>query len=352
MGVLPPIIVEASSGISQILTDVSLSELDAFIPDKETVIITDENVFQLYSERFPDIPTIIIPSGEASKSLQNVENIYKRLIDSGISRDGFIVGIGGGVVCDIAGFTASTYKRGIRFGFVASTLIAQADAAIGGKNGVNLSSEGILLKNMVGTIRQPEFIICDTEMLKTLPEKELICGFGEVAKTALLSGESDLRFLEDNSQKLLSAETPSLRRAVRNAAAFKAHVVNKDEYDDGYRHILNFGHTVGHALESLTAMAHGEAVAVGMTVSLEFSEKLGLLGIDSKGRILNLLRGFHLPVTLPDIDIEKIANAISFDKKRKGNILRYILLQGTGMPLIRETDFEEIRELLNDLHQH
>ncbi|OFY96502.1 MAG: hypothetical protein A2309_08155, partial [Bacteroidetes bacterium RIFOXYB2_FULL_35_7] len=249
-------------------------------------IITDSNVRTIYGRHLSEYNVIELKPGEESKSLETVENIYRQLLDFEIDRHGFIIGIGGGVVCDITGFVASTFLRGVRFGFVASTLLAQVDASIGGKNGVNFLS----YKNIVGTITQPEFVICDHAMLDTLLVQEYRCGLAEIVKSALAGNKDLFEMLEQNIDSINGKDKSILNKIILEAIKFKVSIVEQDEKDDGIRQILNFGHTFAHAIESKTGMSHGEAVAIGICKSAEISVKMGLLNNSEHERIKSLLK--------------------------------------------------------------
>ena len=217
--------ISGTTGTSTILIGEQLQNLAAHLPDRKPIIITDSNVGRLYAKNFPPAPVITLEPGEPSKSLTTIDKIYDRLLDLEADRSGFIVGIGGGVVCDIAGFVASTYMRGLRFGYVATSLLAQVDASVGGKNGVNYRG----YKNLVGTFNQPEFVICDPHLLKTLPEKEVLCGLAEVVKHALIKDPALLVFLEQNGDGIRSLAADVIERLVSDSVAIKSAVVNQDE---------------------------------------------------------------------------------------------------------------------------
>ncbi len=190
-----------------------------------------------------------------------------------IDRTAFIVGIGGGIVCDITGFVASTYLRGVRFGFAATTLLAQVDASAGGKNGVNFSG----YKNMVGMFNQPEFVICDPEVLQTLSERDRGCGLAEIVKHAAIADDGLFCYLEENVGEVLALSPPTVRRMVYDSVVIKSEIVNRDEKETGERRKLNFGHTFGHAVEKITGAPHGEAVSIGMMVAARLSARRGYL---------------------------------------------------------------------------
>ncbi len=249
---------------------------------------------------FPDQPVIKIGLGEGIKTIETVQQIYAELLEYEADRSTSIIGIGGGVVCDITGYVASTYLRGVRFGFVATTLLAQVDASVGGKNGVNFKG----FKNMVGVFNQPEFVLCDMNLLTTLPQQEVACGFAEIVKHGAIGDVALFEYLEANYAKALSLDKDVIAKVVYDSVKLKATVVNQDEREQGERKKLNFGHTFGHAIEKTTAVPHGVAVSLGMVVASQLSVQKGLLLSTEAERIKVLLQNMRLPVTL-DIDQEK-----------------------------------------------
>jgi len=267
------IIVQGQSISSEILVGESLLKLAEYIPAENTFIITDKNVYNLYQSHFPRMPMHIIEPGEASKSFKVAEDIFRWLLQNNADRNSFIVGIGGGVVCDLAGFVASTYMRGVNFGFVSTTLLSQVDASVGGKNGIDIDG----YKNIVGTFTQPKFVICDTAMLSTLPITELRCGFAEIVKHTLIDDKPMFEMLEANFHKALSLEKQVIEELIINSITIKAKIVSLDEKEAGERRKLNLGHTWGHAIEKITGIPHGEAVSIGLAFTAWLSEKRGLL---------------------------------------------------------------------------
>jgi 3-dehydroquinate synthase len=268
---LEKITIDTPGSRSEILVGERWEKVSGFLPAKGAVIITDDNVCNLYGNRFPKIPVFKLEPGEGSKKLEIVEYLAEKLLDEGIDRAGFVLAIGGGVVCDVAGFLASVYMRGIRCGYVSSSLLSQVDASTGGKNGVNLGGT----KNMLGTIRQPEFVICDPAMLQTLPEEEYLSGLGELIKTAIISDSAFFDLIEGSFDEIMSRETELLTSLVVKSVKFKGMVVSKDEMETGLRRILNFGHTFGHAIEMHTGVKHGFAVACGMELATAYSCEKG-----------------------------------------------------------------------------
>jgi 3-dehydroquinate synthase len=333
--------IKGITGNSSIYIDERLQNVNRYLPDVKTIIITDENVKNYYLNDFPDFPVITIPTGESIKTLATVELIYRQLIDLDCDRQTFILAIGGGIVCDIAGFAASTFQRGLKFGFVSTSLLSQVDASVGGKNGVNFDS----YKNMVGVFMQPEFVICDINLLNTLPKEEVANGFAEIVKHALINNYSMFEFIEKNKTKALSLDSQIITQLVTDSIKIKSGIVQKDEKEAGERRSLNFGHTIGHAIEKIAQPGHGNAVSIGMVAAAEFSCKKGYIPSQDLNRITSLLYDLNLPVK-HDFNIKEIADALSADKKREGDSIYFIFLEKIGKSRIEKVSFTEIEEFL------
>jgi 3-dehydroquinate synthase len=333
--------------MSRIAVGESLKNIGKYVKGTKTIIITDKNLDHFYNLQFPQWDTIIIGTGEKIKTLETVEYIYKNLVELEIDRSCFIVGVGGGVVCDITGFAASTYMRGLEFGFVSTSLLSQVDASVGGKNGVNFHG----YKNMIGVFNQPEFVICDPVMLKTLPQKELLCGFAEIVKHGAIGSSAMFSFLENNFQKALDLDVRTLEKLVYDSVKIKADVVKRDEKEKGERRKLNFGHTLGHAIEKTIGIPHGEAVSIGMVFAANLSVKRNMLSIEEAQRIKALLDQIGLP-TLPNgipFDKDKLLDALKKDKKREGSGIHFTLLTAIGETAIEEIPIKELEEVIHDL---
>jgi 3-dehydroquinate synthase len=340
------IIVQGTTGKSTVYIGEPIERLSDHIPEENIIIITDDNVDKLYRKTFPKGHVIAIGTGESIKNLETVQNIYEALVAHEADRTSFIVGIGGGIVCDIAGFVASTYLRGVRFGFVSTTLLSQVDASVGGKNGVNFQG----YKNVVGVFNQPEFVLCDLNLLKTLPRREMLCGFSEVVKHAAI-GDADLfKYLEDNHEKAVTGDLSVIHRMVYDSAVIKSAVVNRDEREKGERRKLNFGHTIGHAVEKTTGMPHGQAVSLGMVVATEVSTRKNLLQKSEADRIKTLLKNLGLPTRF-DIDRKRLLHAMRKDKKRELNRIHFVLLDAIGSAVVEEIELEEIETIMAEAGQ-
>jgi 3-dehydroquinate synthase len=306
------------------------------------VLITDKNVKQFYENDFPPHPAITIDIGEKIKNLDTIRNIYEKLVAVGADRSTFIVGIGGGIVCDISGFVASTYLRGVRFGFVSSTLLSQVDASVGGKNGVNFKD----YTNMIGVFNQPEFVICDLNLLNTLPKKEILNGMAEIVKHGIIEDASLFAYLEKHFQKALSLDVDVIEKLVYDSIIIKSAIVNQDELEKGARRKLNFGHTFGHAFEKTTGVAHGEAVSAGMVVASQLCVKRGHLSAKDAERIESLLQKIGLPVRI-QAEKKSVFDALKKDKKRKGDHIYFVLLNKIGNAFVDQIPITELEAVIH-----
>lgn len=338
------LVIDGMSGTSTILVNERRQNINNYLPETKLLMITDQQVASLYPRFFEDAEVVELGQGEASKTLNTVEMIYRRMLDAEIDRHSFVLAVGGGIVCDVAGFAASTFMRGIPFGFVASTLLAQVDASVGGKNGVNFDG----YKNMVGVFHQPSFVLCDLDMLKTLPRKEVLVGFAEIVKHALIKDAALFTYIEANVDQAIKLEPVVLEKLIYDSLLIKSSVVNRDEQERGERRILNFGHTMAHALEKTSHFSHGEAVSMGMVMACSLSVKLGLLKIREAEKITTLLQKLDLPVAA-DVSKQALKEAIRRDKKRIGDSIHFVLLKGIGQAVISEISISELEEVIDDL---
>ncbi len=336
--------IKTDTRISKIIIGERLKNLESYLPDTKTVIITDRNVSHYYKKDFPPFSVIEIGTGEKNKTIDTLNYIFEKFIELEVDRSSFIVGIGGGIVCDITGLAASIFMRGLKFGFVSTTLLSQVDASVGGKNGVNFKG----YKNMIGTFSQPEFVICDNELLKTLEEKEFIAGFAEIVKAGAIKDENLITYLENNYQKALNKDEDVINKLVHDSIIIKSKVVEYDEREKGERRKLNFGHTFAHSFEKLTGMLHGEAVSTGMVLASKLSLKLDLIRENDFLRIKNLLENFKLPTTI-NIGMAEIFNAMKQDKKREGETLHLVLLQNIGNAIVKQVSLKKLEEMVYDL---
>jgi 3-dehydroquinate synthase len=336
---LEKIIIETANQKSIVAIGEKWTNAIDYLPAGKGVIITDDNLVRFYGDKFPALPVIRINPGEGSKSLSTVEEISRQLLGLGIDRNGFILGIGGGVVCDLAGFVASIYMRGIRFGFVSTSLLSQIDASVGGKNGVNTGE----VKNVIGTFNQPEFVICDPSMLETLPGDEFLSGLAEMIKTGAILDPGLLDEIEVNKEKILERDEKLLSDLIIRSVRLKATVVAEDEKESGKRMILNFGHTFGHVIETETSMKHGFAVASGMVIAAGISVDKGLLERRFYDRLISMLKDFGLLLEYK-IPSEMVSLKISGDKKKKGNEINFILIGPPGKATIHKIPVSNLVE--------
>ncbi len=308
---------------------------------RKALLITDENVDKLYADDFMtalaparfSIARVAVPAGEEVKSLVWADRLYTEAIRHGLDRKSPVIALGGGVVGDLAGFIAATYMRGVPFIQIPTTLLAQTDSSVGGKVAVNHHSG----KNMIGAFYQPDAVFINTDTLKTLSDRDYASGLAEVVKYACLAGEDWLEFLAANKEALLDKETGVLEEMVARCCRYKADIVAEDEKEAGKRMWLNLGHTYGHAAEAaggFSRYTHGEAVAIGLYGALLLSEEMGLSPLGLADKVCALLRIFSLPVRADGMSVEEIHRFLSSDKKASDGQLRWVLLQGAGVPLI------------------
>lgn len=313
-------------------------KLKSFKTSPKTAIISNPTVYKLYGKAVLksikasgfDVIPVIIPDGEKYKDISIVQNIYGELLKHRLDRASALIALGGGVIGDIAGFAASTYMRGISYIQVPTTLLAQVDSSVGGKTGVNHK----LGKNMIGTFYQPRLVWIDVDTLKTLPRRELLAGLAEVIKYGVIWDKELFESLELNKDKILNLDRSALVHIIKRSCEIKAEVVSKDERESGLRAILNYGHTIGHAIETVTEYKrylHGEAVAIGMCLEAKLSNMLNFTDTTQVLRIKALIDLYGLPSeTQADLDINNILSSIQLDKKAIAGELRFILPEKIG----------------------
>lgn len=339
------ITITAGTAQSDILLGESLKNVSRYLPAGKTVIVTDEYVESLYGKDFPEVPVIKIGRGEQIKTLETLKDIYDKFLEYEVDRSSFILGIGGGIVCDITGFAASTFMRGVPFGFVSTTLLSQVDASIGGKNGVNFHG----FKNMIGVFAQPKFVICDFDLLRTLDERTYNSGLAEIAKAAMIKDVELFNFLVRNYSRALQHDIPVVHKIVHDSLMVKAAIVQADEKEKGERRKLNFGHTLGHAVEKLSGLMHGESISIGIVLAAGISMKRGFLNQEDYQKVFKLLKNFQLPTSL-DIDKSKLFDVLRKDKKREGDSINFVFLKKIGEAVVEKITLNEMEELIDDLH--
>ncbi|MCB1107838.1 MAG: 3-dehydroquinate synthase [Chlamydiia bacterium] len=300
-------------------------------------LITDEKVASLYGESLLEelfsqeisCTLISFPGGEKNKNRRTKEKIEDALFEKGFGRDTLLIVMGGGVVTDIGGFVASTYCRGIPYISLPTTLLGMVDASIGGKTGVNVKQG----KNLIGTFYPPVEIFADLSTLNTLPDPEMLSGSAEVIKYGLISERSILSTLEENIEKWKQRDLPLLKKVIHECAHIKKKVVESDQKEEGKRRILNFGHTVGHAIETLEeyTLSHGEAIAIGMIVETLISQKMGFIKEGDTDAIHSLFKEIGFPLTLTSkVTTQEMKKVMSHDKKGEGGLPRFVLLEKIG----------------------
>ncbi len=304
---------------------------------KQALVITDENVAGWYGQAVVEslaragvrAQAAAVPAGEKSKSLPQLERLYEKMFDLALERSDAVVALGGGVVGDLAGYAAATFKRGVRLVQVPTTLLAMVDSSIGGKTGIN-HARG---KNMIGSFYQPRMVYADASVLGTLPRRELGCGLAETVKHAVIRDGEFFELLEKEWQQVLALDRQRLIELVERNCRIKAAVVSADEKESGLRGILNFGHTIGHTLETVLAARdyhHGEAVSLGMAAASRLAVRRGLMGEEAVRRILHLLEVFGLPTGAEDLPVAELYRAMLQDKKVTGGRIRFVLPTGIG----------------------
>jgi 3-dehydroquinate synthase len=316
-----------------------ISGIREIVGTGKAIFITDENVFAAHEKQFKKKEVIVLQAGEEHKNQATVDTVINQLIQMEADRKTVLVGVGGGVVTDITGYVASIYMRGIPFGFVPTSLLAMVDASIGGKNGIDVG----VYKNMVGIIRQPSFLLFDTSLLQTLPESEWRNGFAEIIKHASIKDAAMFKELEQNNLVYYQKKKKDLNDLVRRNALLKTKVVQQDEFEKGDRKLLNFGHTLGHALENQYDLSHGQAISIGMAYASQLSQKFA--GFKYVDRVVSLLDKYGLP-TFTEFDKDKVINVLKMDKKKTKDSINFILLEKIGKAFIREISIQQLYENL------
>ena len=311
--------------------------LSQVLQTSRIILVTHPSLFRLYGDKVlaglkkqgwaTDI--IEVPEGEKSKSLQQVDIIYDRLLDFNCDRKSVLIALGGGVIGDLTGFVAATYQRGIPFVQVPTTLLSQVDSSVGGKTAVN-HPKG---KNMIGAFYQPRMVIADLDTLQTLPQNEFRAGLAEVIKYGVISDANLFDYLEKNADKILQLDHECLAYIIKTSCSIKAEVVEKDERESHYRMILNFGHTLGHTIEALTGYSqfiHGEAVAIGMVQAAKLSQQLEKCQDEVPKRLRKLINKCGLPSQWPDLDSQAVIECLYHDKKTMNHKIKFILVKELG----------------------
>lgn len=324
------------------------------VDDKKICIISDTNVAPLYLKKLEkiikqnvkEVLHFVFDAGESSKNLNTVYDLYDFLITSKFDRKDILIALGGGVVGDLTGFVAATYLRGIKFIQVPTSLLAQVDSSIGGKTGVDFNQ----YKNMVGSFYHPSLVYININTLNTLPKREFISGMAEVIKHGFIKDYQYYKWLDSNKVKIKDLDLRVLEEMIIRSCLIKKNVVEQDFRETGERALLNFGHTIGHAIEKLKnfSLSHGECVSIGISYALKLSGELTYITDCEKSEAIQLLKDFGLPVEFDNLEVSDIIDTLSFDKKMESGILNFILLKGIGNAIIdRSITVNKLSELLS-----
>ncbi len=332
----------------------------AAFPDARIAIVTDENVARHHLAPLQAsigarcLGVVIVPAGEATKNFTTLAHVAERVLETGLERGDLVLALGGGVIGDLAGFTAAIVRRGVRFVQVPTTLLAQVDSSVGGKTGIN-TGQG---KNLAGAFHQPVLVFADTDVLSTLPLRQMRAGYAEVVKYGLLGDLGFYERLEARAHLLFGNDLAELVHAIETSVRTKAGVVARDETETGERMLLNLGHTFGHALEAWAGysdrLLHGEAVAIGMMQAFRYSEALLLAPVGTAARVEKHLRSVGLPTRVSDISgadkptVDALMTRMAQDKKVKRGQLTFILVRGIGEAFVaRDVDAKSIAAFLS-----
>ena len=330
------------------------SLLEPYIRGKQVMIVTNTTVAPLYLEHYvtaiealgKTVATCILPDGEKYKNIEHLNLIFDALLEAGFNRDATVLALGGGVIGDMAGFASACFQRGVYFIQVPTTLLSQVDSSVGGKTGINHP----LGKNMIGAFQQPQVVLADMAQLSTLPDRELSAGLAEVIKYALLGDLDFLVWLEQNMDGLVGRDSALLAEAVYRSCAHKARIVANDEKEQGERALLNLGHTFGHAIESYLGYGvwlHGEAVATGMVMAADLSQRMGWISAEDLERTKKIIQRAHLPVKCPAIPLDEFLAYMAHDKKVLNGQLRLVLMKSLGQAVIsKEFDVELMKQAI------
>ena len=335
---------------------VNFKNLEGFTVNREVLIVHDSAITKSTVIQLKDIikadslvvESIAIDANEGNKSQETLSKIHSNLIENKFSRDCLIIGMGGGIVCDISGFAAATYQRGVDFFLIPTTLLSQVDASVGGKTAIN----HLKGKNMIGAFHQPIGVIADTVFLKTLPKREISCGLSEMIKHGLIKDIDYFSWLEENIEQVIQLNPNTTEEAISRSIEIKASIVEKDEKEDNIRALLNFGHTFGHAIELIGDFKdynHGEAVAMGMILALELSKRIGNISNQDCIRVKELLDRAKIDTKLKkSIKSSDLYECMLGDKKKRGNVLNLVILENLGQAkTINEVDQSLLLEIID-----
>jgi len=332
--------VKFSTSTVSFVLDGKFASINKMVDKANAYYITDENVYALHEKKFKGKKTIVIPAGEAHKHQATVDFIIEALLNFGANRQAVLIGVGGGVVTDMVGYVAGIYMRGVAVGFVPTTILAMVDASIGGKNGIDVG----LYKNMVGLIRQPSFLLYDLDFLKTLPTHQWENGFAEIIKHAAIKDAVMMKALASHDLGFYKKDKKSLTLLIEKNVQIKVKLVQKDEFEKGDRKLLNFGHTLGHAIENQHALLHGHAISIGMVYASKISQVLQ--GFNDTGLLVDTLKKYGLPTSM-HFDIEQAMQVMQKDKKKAGTGMQYVLLKKIGQAVYETIPMKSLEKLIN-----
>ncbi|TWI83870.1 3-dehydroquinate synthase [Lacibacter cauensis] len=322
----------------------SMEQLSAIADSHSTVLITDENVFAAHPAKFNGWKTIVMKAGEAHKIQATVDDVIRQLIELGADRKSTLVGVGGGVVTDMVGYIAAVYMRGIACGFIPTTILAMVDASIGGKNGIDVG----VYKNMVGTIRQPSFLLYDVSLLESLPLKEWENGFAEVIKHAAIKDAAMFDELEQHSIVYYQSNKEALQQLIERNCLIKTKVVQEDEFEKADRKLLNLGHTLGHAIENKYLLMHGHAVTIGMIAAAKISETINNFSSAETQRLTRLIEQYGLTSSFL-FDKAEAFETLKKDKKKAQDVMQYVVLNKIGEAKVMNIPLVQLKELIENL---
>ena len=322
--------------------DATFNNINDLFDIKKMIIITEDYIFKLHEKKFDGLKVLLIKGKEANKTQDTIDFIINKLLEFNIDKQWLIVGVGGGVITDLVGYVASIFKRGVSLGLVPTTILAMTDAAIGGKNGINVGK----YKNMVGTTYRPSFILYDYSFLDTLPKFEWVNGFAEIIKHACIKDEEMFYELEKNNIDYYINNRTETSKLIEKNVAIKTGVVVADEFEKADRFQLNFGHTFGHAIENLYQLPHGHAVSIGMVIAAKISEETNNFDSISVDKLKKLLLQYELPVT-QKMNNAEVLELLVKDKKKAGENINFVLLNKIGEGTVKQLAFHNIASLLD-----
>ncbi len=325
-----------------IYLDAERKTLETLVDKNHTIVITDSNLYAAHATFFSQWKNIVIPAGEANKQQSTIDFIIQQLIALEADRKTFLLGIGGGVVTDITGFVAGIYMRGLSFALAPTSILSMVDAAIGGKNGIDVG----IYKNLIGLIRQPDFLWYDYAFLITLPQAEWVNGFAEIIKHACIKDLQLFELLEKNNLTSIQNDSNLVSSLIKQNIEIKTNIVVHDEFEKGDRKLLNFGHTIGHAIENLYQLPHGHAISIGMVMAATISEEINQFTSADKQRLIQILHQYHLPTNMP-LDKQKVFDILKMDKKRWKDNMHFILLNKIGEAIIQPIPLIQLEDIFN-----